>query len=377
MNSSSIIMSISKVSDPRINRTKKYTLAEVLFLVISACVSGCNTWSSMATFGEEKIDWLRKHLPYLNGVPSEDTIVRVMRIIDPACLQKALEECTRNIIDSPSKVINIDGKTNCGSYDTAEDKSALHVVSAFCEENKVALCNESVPNKGSELTAMRNIIDMLNLKDATVTIDALGCQSDILQSIVDKGGDYVVALKNNHKKLYKGVKDVFEAMETGKLKVKISEHTSSESGHGRSEKRACRTINIDKCKEYFTDLQKWPSIKTIVEIESTRTINDKTTTCKRYYVSSSELAAQEALVTIRKHWSIENKLHWMLDIAFREDESRVRKGNAPQNLASAVKVAFNVLSKKKSQLKMSMPKMMQKALLNDKFRENMLFGGEI
>lgn len=186
---------------------------------------------------------------------------------------------------------------------------------------------------------------MLNLKGSTITIDALGCQSDILESIIDKGGDYVVALKNNHKKLYKEVQELFSSIDNDQSDIKISEHTTNDKAHARTEKRVCRAINVDDCEEHFNNLEKFSSVKTIIEVESTRIVNNNETICKRYYISSLILTAEKALEIIRSHWCIENKLHWILDVTFKEDESRIRKGNAPENLATVIKLAYNILSK--------------------------------
>ena len=368
-----ILTAFNGLKDPRIERTKKYPLIEIIFLVVSAAISGCEGWKSIKDFGDMKLYWLRQFLPYQNGIPVDDTIARVMRSLD----SKQFHECFIAWMQGIAKVTNgdviaIDGKTARGSYDKKSGKSAIHLVSAWSTANSVVLGQEKITSKSNEITAIPELLEVLALKGCIVSIDAMGCQKEIADKIIKKKADYVLALKGNQGNLHSDVKSFFtDAIANKFLNVKHEFHEEFDKGHGRIEHRQCWVIKPSEQLDCFSNLQHWSKLNSIVMVKTKRELKEKTTEDIRFYISSCLVSAQEMLDIVRKHWHIENSLHWTLDVTFREDSSRIRKDAGPENYALIRKIALNVI-KKHDSIKASVKRKLSMAALDDAFRTSLI-----
>jgi len=327
----------SNIPDHRIARKRLYSVEEIMLVTFCGVIAGCEGWDDIELFGETKLDFLRKFYPFKAGVPSDDTLRRFFRILDPGKFEACFIEWVKSFqIDLESKVVAIDGKTLRRSFDG--DSKPLHLLNAFVSEIGVVLGQLKVADKSNEITAIPCLLEILDLKNAIVTIDAMGCQTDIAEKIITKEADYILALKGNQGQLHKDVKLAFEQRIPG---IDYIDYQDIDKGHGRIETRRCVvTDNIDWLRK---EHPKWTNLNCIIEIESIRNINAKETREKRYYISSLKNDPKIILQAIRNHWGIENKLHWVLDVSFGEDQSRIRKGNAPQNISLIKKTALNLL----------------------------------
>lgn len=363
------------LDDPRVDRTKRYPLIEIVFLIISATVSGCEGWKSIRDFGVMKLDWLKKYLPYENGIPVDDTIARVMRKLNT----KEFENCFMGWMQSiatatEGDVIAIDGKTLRRSYDKASDKSAIHMVSAWSSANGVVLGQEKTAAKSNEITAIPELLNSLAIKGCIVSIDAMGCQKEIAKQIVDKKADYLLALKGNQGHLHDDVKSFFSIAKENEFKnIEHDFYEENDAGHGRVERRRAYAIDVKKYKKLFPTASEWKKLTSIVMIESEREGKDFKTTDTRFYISSCQPSAELLLDASRKHWGVENSLHWILDVTFREDESRIRKEASPENYAIFRHIALNILRKDTS-ADASIKRKRHMAALSDKFRTTLING---
>lgn len=332
---------LKKIPDHRIERRKLHRVEEILLIAFCGVIAGCDGWDDFELFGKTKLDFFRCYLPFKNGVPSDDTFRRFFRVLDPKLFETWFVEWVKSLqLCLESKVVAIDGKAERHSFD--EEKSPLHLVSAFASELSLALGQERVADKSNEITAIPKLLDILDLAGSIVTIDAMGCQHAIANKIVDKEADYLLALKGNQSQLHDDVKLAFEK------RIEKSKYLNCEEvdgGHGRVETRRCTvTQDIDWLRERHP---LWKSLYSIVEIESIRLVKKVTVMEKRYYISSLKEEPAKILSAVREHWGVENKLHWILDVSFGSDQSRIRKGNAPQNIAVIRKVALNLLQQTK------------------------------
>lgn len=370
-----LLTHFDNITDPRIDRTKRYPLIEVIFLIVSAVVSGCEGWKSIRDFGEMKLDWLREYLPYENGIPVDDTIARLIRRLDT----KEFESCFIDWMCDVEKategeVIAIDGKTLRRSDDKSSGKSAIHMVSAWSSVNGVVLGQEKTDEKSNEITAIPALLNALAIKGCLVTIDAMGCQKEIAEQIVEKKANYLLALKGNQGNLHADVSDFFEAAKQDNFAhVEHDSYEDIDAGHGRIETRRAYVINVKRYKKSFPTAKEWKKLNSIVMVESERDMGSSTTTDRRFYISSSLSSAQTLLEASRKHWGVENSLHWTLDVTFREDESRIRKGASPENYAIFRHVALNILRKDTSE-KASIKRKRHMAALSDHFRTSLIEG---
>jgi predicted transposase YbfD/YdcC len=362
---------LEELSDPRVDRHKIYPLQEILFLVISAVISGCEGWKEIKDFGDAKLVWLRRFLPYESGIPVDDTIARVMRRLNTKAFQQVFISWMKGVHKATEgKVIPIDGKTLRRSHNKKLGQSAIHMVSAFCAENGVVLGQEKVDDKSNEITAIPDLLSVLELKGGIVTIDAMGCQKAIAQKIVDKKADYVLAIKENQKGLFEETKDLFEqAQKTNFKHVKTNYHSTLDNEHGRIEKRECWVADIKS--QYFSFAQKWAGAQHIAMVKSTVTRGEKTSCEVRFFITSLLMCATTILGAVRAHWSIENSLHWVLDVTFREDESRIRTEDSAQNLAVMRHIALNILRSDKTK-KASIKRKRLMAILDDEYRETLI-----
>lgn len=355
-----------QMEDPR--RTSKgnlkHQLLDIIFLVVSATVSSCNDWESIEVFGESQLLWLRKYYPYKNGIPSHDTMNRVFSSLDPKVFGKYFIEWTQEICRiSEGDLVAIDGKTIRRSYDKNGSKSAIHVVSAYAEKNRICLGQIQTEEKSNEITAIPQLLDLLFLKGATITIDAMGCQKKIVESIRSKKADYVIAVKKNQQALYEEIENLFLITKTQ------SEHVEHDIDHGRSETRKCTLIND---LTFLDERKSWKDLSSVLKVETERyDKSSRKTTCEtRLYISSRKDNAQYHNEIIRGHWSIENRLHWMLDVVFNEDQARRRAGNSAANFNIISKIALALIERvphKKSKRQRRF-----KAGFDSEFREKIL-----
>jgi len=327
--------------DPRIARCKEHLLEDIIFISISGVICGAEGWNEIAEYGQAKEEWFKTFLKLPNGIPSHDTFNRVFSALDPIAFERCFLSWTQCVAEKTSgRVVSFDGKTIRGSKKQAA-KSAIHMVSAWCGSNNIVLGQRKVDEKSNEITAIPELLSVLVLTGCIVTIDAMGCQSSIAENIIEQGADYILAVKANQGSLYEQIQDSFRFLKPATLFEDLN------VDHGRIEKRTSRSIEDLSIIE---DTEKWKQLKQLIEVESERTI--KATGAiqkeKRYYITSLSCPAKDIANYIRQHWGIENSLHWVLDVAFREDYSRKRSGNSAQNYSLLNRIALNLLKNEKS-----------------------------
>lgn len=351
----------SNLEDPRINRKKLYPLDEILLVVLCAVVCGAEGWADFKLFGEEKLDFLRTYLPFKNGVPSRNTFSRVFSLLNPESFKECFISWVKSFQESMQEVIAIDGKTLRHSFDNAKDKPAIHMISAFASKSRLVLGQQKVNDKSNEITAIPELLRLLDIKGSIITIDAMGCQKEIAKNIVDKEADYVFSLKGNQGNLFDDVKTFFELGRKERFRdAKLDYHQEINKEHGRIETRKCW---ISDQIGWIDQKDQWKGFNSIAMIESTRTIKNKTTKETRFFIASLPQNAKLFASVVRSHWGIENTLHWILDMTFREDESRIREGNSAENMAIIRHTALNMLqnSKKKDNSTISIKALRKKA----------------
>ena len=335
--------------DPRVTGRCDHELLDVIVISILAVVCGADGWEDIHHFAVVREPWLRGFLPLPNGIPGVDTYRRIFAALDPEAFHKCFLSWVRDAVQgTDGKLVAIDGKTVRRSFAREDDKKALHLVSAWCAENNVVLGQIATRAKSNEITAIPELLDILDVRDATVTIDAMGCQTAIAEKIIDGGADYVLGLKGNHPTLCEEVKDFFASIQQtqdGSPATTFDAHETVDGEHGRIEvRRVTASGDID----WLEDRGRWKGLQSLVMVESERTANGKTSTEQRFYLSSLPASASLVGARIRGHWSIENSLHWVLDMAFDEDRCRIRRRNAPDNFALLRKIAVNLLKAEKS-----------------------------
>jgi predicted transposase YbfD/YdcC len=326
-----------QVPDHRIERRKLHSVEEILLVAFCGVIAGCEGWDDLELFGKTKLDYLRQYLPFKNGAPSDDTLRRFFRALDPEKFEACFVQWVKSFqLNLQEKIIAVDGKTSRRSFDG--ENRAMHMISAFASEIGIVLGQLKVDGKSNEITAIPQLLDILDLEGATVTIDSMGCQSNIVEKIVEKKAEYVIGLKGNQGTLHRDVQLLFEKRPA---KMQFLSIEAIEKGHGRIEKRLCTvTDDIDWLR---AEHPHWNNLRSVVEIESTRDIKGEVSIEKRYYISSHHANPNVISNAVRQHWGVENKLHWVLDICFGDDQSRIRKGNAPRNMAVIKKTALNLL----------------------------------
>lgn len=352
------------LKDPR--RTNKgnikYSLEELIFLTISAVVSGFQTYELIEGFGQEKLDWLRKFYPYKFGIPSHDTLGEFYSRIKPNEFSKCLIAFTESLTKQDTRVIALDGKTVKGFL--SKEGYPLHILTAFCTRNKMSLGQETVAGKENEIVAIPRLLDLICIKNSIITIDAMGCQTEIAKKIRTQEADYILQVKSNQKTLLENIEDSFS------VKKIVSIDTNEDCGHGRVEVRKCSVISD---LEFIDDAHKWKDLKTIVKIESKIYFKktEKETTNARYYISSLPADAELLNESIRSHWSIENNLHWNLDVIFKEDNQAKRNQIAIENANLIAKLAITMLDQEKTFPKSKNRKRL-KAFADNTYRELIL-----
>lgn len=364
---STFLSCFSTLPDPR--RTSKghllYPLEEILFLTIAACVSGANCWTAIESFGEEKLDWLRKFFPYKSGVPSHDTISDLFILLSP----KAFGSCFMDWVNSihqltGGQLVALDGKTVRGAASRGGKKSALHIVSAYASMQRICLGQLAVDEKSNEITAIPKLLELLTLQGCIVTIDAMGCQKEIAEKIISKKADYVLMVKDNQSALKEQVLKVLDRKEG------LKSCQDTEFGHGRIETRRCE---VTSSLNFLDGKEDWKGLRSIVRISAGRydKKTGKSSTEERLYITSLADNPELLNAAIRSHWAIENNLHWNLDVVFREDGQLKREGNSAQNFNLISKIALAMIDAEKS-TKDSKPNKRIRAACSDKFRELVL-----
>ena len=366
----SLIEHFSKLEDPRVDRNKKHELIDVIVLCVCAVVSGAEGWSDIEEFGRTKLEWLRRYVPLANGVPVDDTIARIISALSMRGFQDCFMSWMEDVVKlSDGEIIAVDGKTQRRSHDRKRGMKALHMVSAWACSNAVVLGQVKTEEKSNEITAVPELLDKLELSGCIVTLDAMGCQRAIAKQVKEGGGDYVLAVKGNQKQLNREVRRYFDAARERDFECEgIENDETAEDGHGRVESRS---YYLSTDLGALSCVKKWNGLRAVGMVESERWNDGRVSIEQRYYITSLE-DVETFGRAVRSHWGIENELHWRLDVTFREDEGRIRRGNAPHNMGVIRHVAVNLL--KRESTKISVRKKRIRAALNDGFRDKVLMG---
>jgi predicted transposase YbfD/YdcC len=357
----------SKVNDPRKDRTKDHKLIEIIAIAICAIICGAEGWTDMEIFGNSKVVWLKTFLELPNGIPSHDTFGRVFGMIDAQQFQLAFWEWVWAVNDIvQGQIVNIDGKCLRGSDDRKLGKRAIYMVSAWAAENEIVLGQRKVDEKSNEITAIPELLKLLNLSGCIVTIDAMGTQTAIAKAIREADADYILSVKENQGHLFEDISVLFGVDREQNFKYASLDYKKIvNKGHGRIEVRECWSTSNPEYLNLIRGVQNWTGIKSIAMIVCTRIMDGKETQYVRYYISSLGSDAERILQIVRKHWAIENELHWVLDVAMNEDRSRVRKDQTPENLAVLRHIALNLLKQEKTAKGSIRAKQFQAALKED------------
>jgi predicted transposase YbfD/YdcC len=340
----SITHHFADLTDPRIDRSRLHELLDIVAIAICAVVAGADSWDDIEDFGNAKIDWLKTFLALPNGIPSHDTFRRLFERLDPDEFQRgflgwieALHEATER------QVVAIDGKALRRSFDRAKGQSALHMVHAWATANHLLLGQVAVDEKSNEITAIPKLLRILEISGAIVTIDAMGCQKEIARTIRGRKADYILALKANHERLFEQVVAFWEAGYSRRMKgPDIRYHRQWNESHGRFEARRCWAASD---LDWLEGRAEWEGLRSVVFIESERFIGEALSVETRYYLSSLPNDAKVLNEAVRSHWGVENSLHWVLDMTFHEDRSRIKKENAPENFGLLRRLALCLLKK--------------------------------
>jgi predicted transposase YbfD/YdcC len=339
---------ISVIKDPRIERHKLHSLTDILVIAICATICGVETWTEIEEFGEAKQEWFSTFLELENGIASHDTFRRVFSLLDTVELKECFLDWIGSVVSlAQGSLVNIDGKQVRGSKSAANGKKALNVVSAWAAEQSVVLGQVACQEKSNEIRAIPELLKILELTGCIVTIDAMGCQKEIVKQIVEKQADYVISLKGNQGTLHTDVKQYLDwAERIGFKAIEFDYYERVEKGHGRIEERRCwMTTEIG----WLEQKGEWANLRSVIMVEAIReVIGGNKTVERRYFISSLEANAKEALRAVRGHWAIENQLHWCLDIGFREDDCQVKETNAVENLATIRHIGLNLLKQETS-----------------------------
>jgi predicted transposase YbfD/YdcC len=346
----SVLDYLAAVPDPRMERTRAHPLVNILVIALLAILCGADSFASIEAFGRSKKEFLASLLDLTGGIPSHDTFGRVFAMLDSNALQEAFRAWVATLVEeTKGEVVAIDGKTLRRSFRDAGNKAFVHMVSAWAAHNRVVLGQIQTEEKSNEITAIPKLLELLHIKGAVVTIDAAGCQKEIAAKIVSKGADYMLAVKENQPTLLADIKASLAAAAADPHSDSITDFAeTTDKAHGRTEVRRCMTCyNL----EGISRRNDWAKLGCVVVVEAERTVGTTTSIERRYFISSQQgVRAKDALATVRSHWGIENSLHWVLDVAFREDDCRVRAGNAAENFAVLRHFTLNLLKNVKSKV---------------------------
>jgi predicted transposase YbfD/YdcC len=355
-----------ELPDPRASRTKKHLLKDILVIALLAVIAGAQGWEDMENYGLSKQEWLTEFLQLPHGIPSDDTFRRLFERINPIALENCLSQWLNNLLTGVTKeVIPIDGKSIRSSYDRNQGVKALHLVTAWASQQRLILGQVKVEDHSNEITAIPALLELIDISGAIITIDAMGTQTEIVKRIRQKKADYVLCLKANHPTLFNQVKQWFKtARENGFCGVELNHYRKVEKGHHRIEKRQVWAIPVSAFGGLYQQ-QQWYGLKTIVVVERIRHLWNKTTKEVQFYLSSLPTDAQLNGNAIRKHWGIENQVHWTLDVSFGEDDCRIRAGKSPHNFALLRRWGLNILNQEKTLKRSTRQKSKRAAMNND------------
>lgn len=338
------------LEDPRIERTRLHKLLDMVVIAICAVICGANDWPGIVDWGKDKHEWLQEFLELPNGIPSHDTFWRLFAALKPEQFERCFSEWIRAVSAlTPGGVVAIDGKFLRRSHDKGLGRGAIDMVSAWACASRLVLAQRKVDEKSNEITAIPELLRILELKGAIVTIDAIACQSEIAETIVEQEADYLLQLKGNQPHLHEDVALLFtDLAESNFTAYPYDTAKTTDKAHGRIEVRQAWTISDPDLLSHLRNADKFVNLQTVMKVRSQRTLNGKVTIEDHYYISSLNASAQRLLDVKRSHWQVENSLHWVLDIAFREDESRLHKLHGAQNFAILRHIALNALKQESS-----------------------------
>ena len=373
----SLIEHLGEVPDPRMTRTQRHELLDILVIALCAVIGGADHWTEVVEFGQAKQQWFAGFFKLPNGIPSHDTFARVFRLINTEALERTCHQWLRSVGGRIQGVVAIDGKSVRGARDGK--KHPLHIVSAWSSQNSMLLGQIRTAEKSNEITAIPELLKLLEIQGCIVTIDAMGCQKAIAKNIIEAGADYVLGLKTNHRHLCLSVASWFDkSLANGFVNQAYSHHMdpTGPSSHGRIERREHWVVQVPAHLKRAA--APWASLKTVALVRRTRQVGDKISTEDSYYLRSLSLSAgAKALAkAVRSHWAVENELHWSLDVGFREDDCQVRKDNAPANLACVRRIALTQL-KQETGKKLGIQGKRRRAGWDTQYLETVLRMGEI
>ena len=342
------------LTDPRSDHTQRHKFMDIIIIAILAVLAGADGWTDIEQFGKAKETWLRRYLELPHGIPSHDTFRRVFILLDP----QEFQQCFMNWVQAihsltQGQVIAFDGKCLRGTQDAHAGKEAIYMVSAWAAQDHMVLGQRKVAEKSNEITAVPELLALLDIEGCLVSVDAMNCQKKTAQQIVKQGGEYLLALKDNQRHMREDVQNLFTWAAAGDFAEMVhDQHTTIGKGHGRIETRTCTTLSDPECLAMLGHLEAWENLRTVVHVHTKRQIGNASSEEDRYYLSSlpgdtPHLAAR-ALDASRSHWGIENQLHWVLDVTFGEDRCRTRTGHAAENLAVLRHFALNLIRREKS-----------------------------
>ncbi len=371
----SLLHHFAALKDPRSDHTKRHPLLDLIGLTLCAVIAGADAWTDVESYGRAKQEWLGTFLDLPHGIPSHDTLGRLFAALDPAAFQDCFLAWMHTIVNaSGGKLIAIDGKALRRSFDTANGKSAIHLVSAWACDNHLLLGQQQVSEKSNEIAAIPELLKLLDLQGALVTIDAMGCQKDITRRITAGGGDYVLAVKDNQPTLHADVQQVFhDGLETDFAGLEHRSHRTTGRGHGRTETRHYHLVKVPPAVR-----RKHPGfagLRTLGMVFSVRQVGAGEPTAEtRFYISSLDLKITAFAEAVRGHWSVENNLHWVLDVAFQEDGSRLREDHGPANLGLVRRIALSLLKQAPTAKKVGIAGKRKQAGWDDDFLARVLLG---
>ena len=358
MSADRVVVSITEafetLTEPRVERTRSHELIDIVVIAICGTICGCDSWEDLPRYGKAKLEWLRTFLQLPNGIPSADTFARVFQRLNPSefmnCMSSWVDALRGRVSE---EIISIDGKTMCGSGHAESGSKPLHMVRAWASQNHLVLGQQACEEKSNEITAIPKLLELIELSGAIVTIDAMGCQTGIVEKIRAKKADYVLSVKDNQPTLKKQVAEAFEdEMEHAAQgeQPRFRRHVTRENEHGREEERSYYVLPAPK---RLRQSKRWTDVKSIGMVIRRRTVKGEEQICVHYYISSLSPNVRRFARVVRSHWSIENSLHWMLDVNFAEDQSRIRKGASPE-IASMLRQLALMILKHDTQLKGSL-----------------------